>query len=107
MFEQNIKSNHFTYNDELFIGDLAQGYSDIKYFSLKDNKSEAMTSEVLLKTGLGYLNRSNPFNLVTGLPVLFYFSQLSDMEKLIETIGDQSTYGIRKGNQLIKDVKLK
>lgn len=106
MFEQNIKPNYFSYNDELFIGELAQQFSDIKYFSLKDNKSEAMTSDVLLKTALGYLNKSKPFNMITGLPVLFYFKQMSDMEKLLDSLSNQSTYNIRKGNREINDIKL-
>ncbi|PYY28163.1 ParM/StbA family protein [Paenibacillus illinoisensis] len=106
MYEQNVKPNYFSYNEELFIGDLAQKYSDIKYFTLKDNKSEAMTSDVLLKTALGYLNRSKPFNLVTGLPVLFYFNQLDDMENLLGSLSDQSTYNIKKGNRIISDINI-
>lgn len=31
---------------------------------------------------------------------------MSDIERLIETIGDQSTYCIRKGNRLIDEIKL-
>lgn len=106
VFKQDILPNHFSLNDEMFIGDLAQSYSEIKYFTLKNNKSEAMTSEVILKTALGYLNRSKPFNLVTGLPVLFYFNQLEDMENLIGSLSDHSTYSIKKGNRTINDIKL-
>ncbi|WP_145413490.1 ParM/StbA family protein [Paenibacillus xylanexedens] len=106
MFKQNIESNHFLYNDELFIGELAQQYSDVKYFSLKDNKTEAMTSDVIMKTALGYLNHRDPFNLVTGLPVLFYFNQLGDMENMIGSLSDHSTYSIKKGNHIIEDIKL-
>lgn len=106
VFKQDIKPNHFLLNDELFIGDLAQSHSEIKYFTLKNNKSEAMTSEVILKTALGYLNRSKPFNLVTGLPILFYFNQLEDMENLIGSLSDQSTYSIKKGNQSFNNIRM-
>ncbi|MFI2856961.1 hypothetical protein ACH6EH_07445 [Paenibacillus sp. JSM ZJ436] len=106
MFEQNIKPNDFFYNDELFIGNLALRHSEIKYFTLKDNKSEAMTSEVLLKTGLGYLNKSMPFNMVTGLPISFYFKQLSDMENMLESISQSEKYAIKKGKGQYTDIQL-
>ncbi|OMD76905.1 ParM/StbA family protein [Paenibacillus odorifer] len=106
LFDQNIKSNDFFYNEELFIGDLALRHSEIKYFTLKDNKSEAMTSEALLKTGLGYLNKSKPFNIVTGLPVSFYFNQLSDMENMLNSIADSNKYVIKKGKGNYSEIKL-
>lgn len=106
LFEQNVKPNDFFYNDELFIGNLALRHSEIKYFTLKDNKSEAMTSEVLLKTGLGYLNKSNPFNMVTGLPISFYFNQLSDMENMLKSIGQSDKYAIKKGRGPFTDIQL-
>lgn len=106
LFEQNIKPNDFFFNDELFIGNLALRHSEIKYFTLKDNKSEAMTSEVLLKTGLGYLNKSDPFNLVTGLPISFYFKQLSDMEGILNAIGSSDRFSIKKGRGKYSDIKL-
>ena len=106
LFEQNIKPNDFFYNDELFIGNLALRHSEIKYFTLKDNKSEAMTSEVLLKTALGFLNKSQPFNMVTGLPISFYFNQLSDMEQLLDSISNSNIYSIKKGRGSYQDIKL-
>ncbi|MGM1044716.1 MAG: hypothetical protein ACQEXX_01080 [Bacillota bacterium] len=106
LFEQNIKPNDFFFNEELFIGNLALRHSEIKYFTLKDNKSEAMTSEVLLKTGLGYLNKSDPFNLVTGLPISFYFKQLSDMEGILNSIGSSDKFSIKKGRGKYSDIKL-
>ncbi|KZE68565.1 hypothetical protein AV545_02110 [Paenibacillus jamilae] len=68
MFEQNIEPNHFIYNEEMYVGDIALKYSDIKYFSLNNNKAEAETSDILLKTALGYLARREKVTLVTGLP---------------------------------------
>ncbi|MHB0943434.1 ParM/StbA family protein [Paenibacillus sp. ALE1] len=106
MFEENIKPNDFFYNEELFVGNVALRHSEIKYFTLKNNKSEAMTSDVLLKTGLGYLNKNNPFNMVTGLPVLFYFNQKSDMEKMLDRINTEGTYSLKKGRGNYSEVKL-
>lgn len=106
LFEQNIKPNDFFYNEELFIGDLALRHSDIKYFTLKNNKGEAMTSEVLMKTGLGYLNQSQPFKMVTGLPISFYFNQLSDMETMLDTLGKSEKYLIKKGKGKYTEIKL-
>lgn len=106
MFDENIKPNDFFYNEQLFIGDLALRHSEIKYFTLKNNKSEAMTSEVLLKTGLGYLNGNNPFKMVTGLPVSFYFNQKSDMEKMLDKISSNSTYSIKKGRGRYSEISL-
>ncbi|MBT2760006.1 ParM/StbA family protein [Paenibacillus sp. ISL-20] len=106
LFEQNIKPNDFFYNEELFVGNLALRHSEIKYFTLKDNKSEAMTSEVLLKTGLGYLNKSQPFNMVTGLPISFYFNQLTDMEQMLNSISSSNVYSIKKGKGAYTDINL-
>ncbi|MWV44793.1 hypothetical protein GRF59_14325 [Paenibacillus sp. HJL G12] len=106
VFEENIKQDDFVFNDDLFVGKLALRHSDIKYFSLNDNKTEAMTSNVLMKTGLGYLNSSNPFNLVTGLPVKFYFTQREHMMSLIEGLNEADSYKIKKGKNKTNNIKI-
>ncbi|OZB98167.1 ParM/StbA family protein [Paenibacillus sp. XY044] len=106
IFEGSIKQDDFIFNEDLFVGKLALRHSDIKYFSLNDNKTEAMTSDVLMKTGLGYLNGNNPFNLVTGLPVKFYFSQKDHMKDMIERLGTSEKYEVKKGNGKPHIIKL-
>lgn len=97
MFEQNIKSDHFVYNDELFVGNVALEYSDIKYFSLKNKKAEAETSDVVMKTTLGYLAKKDRVHLVSGLPINFYFTQKEPFKEKILGLADQGEYTIRKG----------
>lgn len=97
MFDQNIEANHFIFNDEMFVGTLALNYSDIKYFSLNNNKAEAETSDILLKTVLGYLARRERVNLVTGLPINFYFKQREAFEEKLLGLADQGEYKIKKG----------
>ncbi|WP_339304224.1 ParM/StbA family protein [Paenibacillus sp. FSL L8-0435] len=106
MFDTNIKPNDFFFEDTMFVGDLALRQSEIKYFTLNKRKSEAMTSEVILKTGLGYLNGSKKFNLVTGLPILFYFKQMSEMEDMINRLAESDPYEIKKGRGNFSKVKL-
>ncbi|MFE6075575.1 hypothetical protein ACFVQB_13980 [Paenibacillus sp. NPDC057886] len=97
MFDQNIKSDHFVYNDELFVGNVALEFSDIKYFSLNNKKAEAETSDVVMKTTLGYLAKKDRVNLVSGLPINFYFTQKAPFEEKLLGLADQGEYKIRKG----------
>ncbi|WP_339193758.1 ParM/StbA family protein [Paenibacillus sp. FSL P4-0176] len=97
MFEQNIKSDHFIYNDELFVGNVALEYSDIKYFSLNNKKAEAETSDVVMKTTLGYLARKDRVKLVSGLPINFYFTQKESFKEKLLGLADEGEYTIRKG----------
>jgi hypothetical protein len=97
LFEQNIKSDYFIYNDELFVGNAAVEYSDVKYFSLNNNKAEAETSEVVMKTTIGYLAKKEKVKLVSGLPIDFYFKQKAPFEQKLLGLADQGEYKIRKG----------
>jgi len=105
MFEMNIKPDDYVFNDELFVGNLALRHSDIKYFSMNNNKSEARTSDVILKTAIGSLARSNPINLLTGLPLNFYFKQKDEFEQKIMKLNDTSSFTVRKGKN--KDMNIK
>lgn len=74
---------------EFFIGDLAIMQSEIKYFSMADNKLDQFATNILLKATLGYMadfNSEHVCNLVTGLPVDFYFKQKADMENTLGKI---------------------
>ncbi|WP_405169471.1 hypothetical protein [Paenibacillus sp. FSL H3-0286] len=106
MFDMNIRSDDYVYNDELFVGNLALRHSDIKYFSMNNNKSEARTSDVILKTAIGTLARSNPINLLTGLPLNFYFKQKDEFEQKIMKLNDTDGFFVRKGKNKNIQVKL-
>ncbi|MGG1652233.1 ParM/StbA family protein [Paenibacillus sp. NRS-1775] len=97
MFDQNIEPNHFIFNEEMFVGNIALKYSDIKYFSLNNNKAEAETSDIILKTVLGYLARREKVSLVTGLPINFYFKQKEVFEEKLLGLADEGEYSLRKG----------
>lgn len=99
MYDNSIKPDDFIYNDEYFVGKLALRHSDIKYFSMKDDKAEANTSSVLLETALGYLAGNSTFNVVTGLPVKFYFKQKQALEDSFRDINNKNKYTIKKGNR--------
>lgn len=105
MFDSNIKPDDFFYNEEYFVGKLAQRHSDVKYHSMKDNKAESGTSEILINTALGYLNRSSSFNLVTGLPLKFFFTQQDDMKNVLEKFKEVNILNIKKGNHQYTNVQ--
>ncbi|MNH66506.1 hypothetical protein D3C73_185370 [compost metagenome] len=96
VFEQNIEPNDLIYDNKYFVGSLALRESDARYFSLKDNKAETWISEIILKTALGLMCRSKRTNLVTGLPVKFFFNQKSDMSNILDSIS-RDTFTVQKG----------
>lgn len=67
----------------LFIGDLALRQSATKIFSLKENKAGHESTLPLLETSLGIAAHSNQVNIVTGLPVTFYFEQKDALQKVL------------------------
>jgi plasmid segregation protein ParM len=72
---------------DLFVGDLALRQSSTKIFSLKDEKMDQAGSAALLETVLGILSKgmhTEIINLVTGLPVTFYFDQKARMEQQLQ-----------------------
>ncbi|ASA22564.1 ParM/StbA family protein [Paenibacillus donghaensis] len=106
MFDMNIKADDYVFDDEMFVGKLALRHSDIKYFSMNNNKAEAKTSDIILKTAIGAISRSNPINLLTGLPLNFYFKQKSEFENKIISLNEVGTYNIRKGKNSNNQIKL-
>lgn len=84
MHEENRKDGYMTF-DGYFVGDLALKYSDVKYYSLKESKAETWTTAVLMKAALTYL-QTGPTNLVTGLPVDYFFQQKDSFTALIDSV---------------------
>lgn len=107
VFEQDLKPDYFVYNDNLFVGNLAMKHSDVKYFTMDSNKPEAMNSDVIMKTALGYLAENKPINLVTGLPYKFYFKQEAAMEEKIFSFNNEPTFILKRGKSEAKDIKIK
>lgn len=106
VFEENIKPDDFVYNDSLFVGNLAARHSDVKYFTLDSNKPEAMNTEAIMKTSLGYLYNKKPLNLITGLPYKFYFDQKSTLENNIMSFNDESPFMLKRGRSKSNNIKL-
>lgn len=99
LHDENKKDGYLTF-DGYFVGSLALKHSDVKYYSMKDSKANTWTSEVLMKASLTYLqagatNRDLGIDLVTGLPVDYYFQQKEAFEALIDRVnGSQGTIDI-------------
>jgi plasmid segregation protein ParM len=74
------------FNPLHFVGGLALRHSDVKYYTLKDNKADTWTSGVLFKTILSYLSQGEPSNIVTGLPIDYYFNQRDDFDVFLNEI---------------------
>lgn len=84
LHEENMRNGYIIFED-YFVGELALKHSDVKYYCLKDSKANTWTTKILAQTALAYLKSSNT-NVVTGLPVDFYFNQKDDFENLLEDI---------------------
>ncbi|MCR8641372.1 ParM/StbA family protein [Paenibacillus sp. N1-5-1-14] len=97
LYDGNLKSTDFIYKDEHFVGGLALRHSDLTYFSMKDNKTDMWVTDVLLETAVGYLTRKEPCNVITGLPIKFFFNQKNDLEQKIMNLNDLETYKIKHG----------
>lgn len=94
----DYKKDDFVFNEQCFVGDLALRHSDIKYFSMKDNKaSDIAVTDTLLQTGIGYLTRSAPCNVISTLPIKFYFNQKVELENKIFDLNNIEPYKIRCG----------
>jgi plasmid segregation protein ParM len=99
LFEESIRTTDVIYNDRYFVGDLALRQSDVRFASTKDSKAETWTSEILLETALGILSPNEPVNLVTGLPVDFYFTQKDAFVNMLEGINESGSYHLQVGRK--------
>jgi plasmid segregation protein ParM len=72
---------------DLFVGDLALRQSATKNFSLKEEKMEQEGTRSILEAALALMvggSSRSSINLVSGLPVTFYFEQKKKMEDLLQ-----------------------
>lgn len=107
VFEENIRPDDFVYDDKLFVGNLAARHSDVKYFTLDSNKPEAMNTDVIMKTSLGYLGKNKPLHLLTGLPYKFYFDQKETLENKIMSFNDDPSFTLKRGKSKPVEIELK
>ena len=85
------------FNDKhYFIGELAIRQATIKYFSMAENKARSDVSTILAATALAALQTSS-VNIVTGLPVDFFFQYKDDLHYQLQNLPDQVR--IQIGNQ--------
>jgi len=82
-----------------FIGNLAIRHSRVKYTSTGQDRAKAWITRVLLETGLALTAGNNNVNLVTGLPVDFYFKQRADFQAMLENFNTEPIYGAIEGTR--------
>lgn len=97
VLSESLRPTDICYDNKYFIGDLAARHSDIKYLSTKDEKFEVWTTKILFKSVLGFLSDSKDINIVTGLPIDFYFSQKTGFESLMSSINTDGPYTLQLG----------
>lgn len=97
---EDIKPMDLVYDECLHVGDFALRHSDVKYFTFAGDKSNAWTTEVLLDTALGCLIGDGTANIVSGLPVDYYFSQKKQFEEMfLLRNGGGSPYSVSCGHR--------
>jgi hypothetical protein len=69
--------------DGYFIGDLALRHSEVVYHSMKDTKYDDWTAKLLLRTSIALCKPVTQLDIVSGLPLDFYFSQRLGFEQFI------------------------
>ena len=77
-------------NREFFIGNLAIDQSDIKFFTISDNKPQERITGLLLEGAIAALvseSRSVTLELVTGLPVDHFATQREALRRRVESTG--------------------
>lgn len=80
-----------------FLGDLAIRHSQVRYTSTGKDRAKAWITRVLLEAGLAATAGNTPVNLVTGLPVDYYFKQKADFEEMLRGFNDQDPFAISTG----------
>lgn len=103
LFAEQEKEGDLLYKGpegEYFVGDLALRQSEVKYFSIKEQKAEAWVTEILLKTALGQLAPRSGFYLVTGLPIDFYFTQKKSFTEMLDRFNRTEFYEVDIKQQL-------
>lgn len=107
LFDENLRNTDVIFDNKYFVGDLAVRHSDVRYYSTKDNKAETWTTEILLKTALGALAANEQVNVVTGLPIDFYFKQKDTMVKMLDNVNQGDAYRLQIGRSFDVDTRPK
>lgn len=92
LFDEQKRKGDIVFNGQYFVGDLALRQAEVKYHSIKDNKAETWTTEVLLKAALGHLAGTEQLQLVTGLPIDYFFTQKEAIEEMIARFNSTNYY---------------
>lgn len=81
-----------------FVGNLAVRKSNVRHYSIGDDKAGTWTSEVLLSTALAELTKDKEdIFVVTGLPLDFYFKQRASMEAFLNNFNKVDSFFYKKG----------
>ncbi|AYP68387.1 partition protein [Bacillus phage vB_BboS-125] len=92
LFDEQKRKGDLTIDGQYFVGDLALRQAEVKYHSIKDNKAETWTTEVLLKASLAYLAPTEQLQLVTGLPIDYFFTQKNAVEEMVGRFNSTNYY---------------
>lgn len=80
-----------------FLGELAIRHSHVKHMSTGQDRSKAWITRVLMQAGLAATAGNASINLVTGLPVDYYFKQKADFEEMLNSFNDHEPFYINTG----------
>lgn len=98
---EQVKACDVIYNDQYFVGGLALRHSRVKYAGTKESKADNWTTDVLLRTALGIVAPEEAVNLVTGLPVDFFFNQRPAFDRLLGEF-NPTPFTLKVGHDLRK-----
>lgn len=109
--DEDIKKDDVMYfvnttdHDDLkyFIGDLAIRHSQVRYTSTAKDRAKAWITHILLEAGLALTSGSASVNLVTGLPVDYFFKQKADFEKMLNNFNEHENFTVRLGRGHVSD----
>lgn len=96
VYEEALRASDILYDDHYFVGDLAVRHSDIRYTGTKEDKAATWTTAVLLRTALAAMG-AETYDLVTGLPVDFYFTQRERLQNLLQEVDGSAPVRLRMG----------
>lgn len=97
---------HEVFTPEHFVGDLALRHSNTRYYSIGDNKANIWTTWVQLDSMLGTLAPNEDIFLITGLPLDFYFEQMTSMHRMLDNYRNPKKISLKFGKSIIKDANI-
>jgi len=103
--DEDIKKDDFRYYEgsedllavKYFLGDLAIRHSLVRYTSTGKDRAKAWITHVLMEAGLAATAGNEAVNLVTGLPVDYYFNQKADFEEMLKDFNSHEPMAISNG----------